>query len=248
MPNIDIILLRFDAPLMSFGGPTVDALGVTELYPAQSMITGLLANALGFEHAEHARHQSLQNRLQFAVRQDRAGRRLTDFHTIALGQDHLLGDRAWTTRGQLQGRGGGSSTETHIRYQDFLADAVYTIAITLADSQPDEHEAPTLDDIQQALHTPARPLFLGRKTCLPAVPLFLQRTVAPDLLTALKNAPLPVGVATGQKHQAWWPTTPQSEGPLISKKPVTDSRDWQNQIHVGQRWVATGTIQTEEKT
>lgn len=242
MSNIDVILLRFDAPLMSFGGPTVDDLGVTERYPAQSMITGLLANALGFEHAEHQRHQSLQNRLQYAVRQDRAGRRLTDFHTIALGQDHLLSDRGWTTRGKLQERAGASSTTTHIRYQDFLADAVYTIALTLADAT----DEPTLADIEQALQTPARPLFLGRKTCLPAVPLFLQRTSAPDLLTALKNAPLPPGVAPGQKHQAWWPTAPESEGPLISKKPVTDSRDWQNQIHVGQRWIATGTIQTQD--
>lgn len=240
MPNIDIILLRFDAPLMSFGGPTVDALGVTELYPAQSMLTGLLANALGFEHAEYVRHQALQNRLQYAVRQDRAGRRLTDFHTIALGQDHLLGDRGWTTRGQLQGRGGGSSDGTHIRYQDYLADAIYTVAITLTEAD----ESPTLTEIEQALKTPVRPLFLGRKTCLPSTPLFLERTRVSDLRTALQNAPLPPGIKQGQSHRAWWPTTPESEGPLVSKTTVTDSRDWQNQIHVGQRWVATGLIQT----
>jgi len=38
--TIDVILLRFDAPLMSFGGVLVDEHGVTRQFPGASMLTG----------------------------------------------------------------------------------------------------------------------------------------------------------------------------------------------------------------
>ena len=44
---VDALLLRLDAPLMSFGAPMVDSNGVIQEFPALSMLTGLLGNALG---------------------------------------------------------------------------------------------------------------------------------------------------------------------------------------------------------
>ena len=41
--------LRFQAPLAAFGGEMIDAHGVIRNVPAQSMLTGLLANALGWD-------------------------------------------------------------------------------------------------------------------------------------------------------------------------------------------------------
>jgi len=38
---MDILLLRFDAPLMSFGGPIVDNHGIIQTYPALSMLMRL---------------------------------------------------------------------------------------------------------------------------------------------------------------------------------------------------------------
>ena len=40
--------LRLCAPLAAFGSTAIDALGVTRDFPAQSMLVGLLANALGW--------------------------------------------------------------------------------------------------------------------------------------------------------------------------------------------------------
>ena len=40
------LVLRFDAPLMSFGGVMVDQHGVIDRFPGTAMLTGLLANAL----------------------------------------------------------------------------------------------------------------------------------------------------------------------------------------------------------
>jgi len=169
---MDILLLRFDAPLMSFGGPIVDNHGIIQTYPALSMICGLLANALGYDHYEFADLQRLQERLQYACRQDRPGTRLRDYQTVDLGQEFMSDDLAWTTWGSLERRKGGTaSSGTQIRYRDYWADAMYTVALTLDPLD----ESPTIDDLEQALRTPERPLFIGRKPCLPAERLLLGR-------------------------------------------------------------------------
>jgi CRISPR system Cascade subunit CasD len=235
---MDVLLLRFDAPLMSFGRAVIDQYGVIQAFPPLSLMTGLIANGLGYHHREAERLQALQQRIQYAVRQDRAGERLMDYHTVDLGQDHLLEDRAWTTHHQTEGRAGAASTGTHIRYREYWAGAIYTIALALLP----ESNSPSLDDVEQALKWPARPLFIGRKNCLPASPVLLGRdSNAMDLLDALRRAPVPPGVESRPAMMAWWPTTPAAEQG-VEKGPYSDARDWKNQIHVGQRWVATGLL------
>lgn len=72
MPDRRWLVLRLEAPLLAFGGVTIDHVGITRDFPAQSMLTGLLANALGWERTEWEKHQALQDRLVFAARRDRA--------------------------------------------------------------------------------------------------------------------------------------------------------------------------------
>ena len=82
------LILGLESPLMAFGGETVDNLGSSAGFPSASMITGLLANALGWRRIERERHQRLQDRLVFASRIDRepaGGVRMTDFQTAQLG-------------------------------------------------------------------------------------------------------------------------------------------------------------------
>src|SRR3954465_10821725 len=100
---MQFLLLRLETPLLAFGGEAVDARGVIADFPAASMITGLLANALGFRRSEGERLQRLQDRLIFAARIDRDGERITDFQTAQLGRNDL----SWTTRGRPEGRAGG---------------------------------------------------------------------------------------------------------------------------------------------
>ena len=126
------LLIRLEAPLMAFGGETIDNYGVIRDFPAASMLTGLLANALGWRRIERKRHQRLQDRLVFAARIDRepaGGVRLTDFQTAKLEKD----DRGWTTRGVPEGRAGGANTydAPHLRYRDYFADMRVTVALRL---------------------------------------------------------------------------------------------------------------------
>ena len=82
------LILNLESPLMAFGGETIDNYGVIRPFPAASMLTGLLANALGWRRVEAQRHQDLQDRLVFAARIDRephGGLSMRDFQTAQLG-------------------------------------------------------------------------------------------------------------------------------------------------------------------
>ena len=41
------LVLHLEAPLLAFGGVAIDQIGIIRDFPAASMLTGLLANALG---------------------------------------------------------------------------------------------------------------------------------------------------------------------------------------------------------
>ncbi len=229
------LLLRLEGPLMAFGGETIDNLGVIRDFPAQSMLTGLIANALGWRREDAAAHDRLQARLVFGARLDRAGSRFTDFQTAELGRD----DRGWTTSGQPEGRAGGEGTYKgqHLRYRDHHADAAVLVALRLEPAD----EAPSLDTVADALRRPARPLFLGRKPCLPAAPLFAGWIDAPNVLTALRDA---APLAANARPRVLWPAG-EGELPGSRRVDLCDERNWTSGVHGGWRPVCEGSLQRE---
>ena len=231
------LIVNLESPLMSFGGETIDNYGVIRWFPAASMFTGLLANALGWRRIERERHQRLQDRLVFAARIDRepaGGVRLTDFQTAQLNKD----DKGWTTRGRPEGRAGGPNTydAPHLRYRDYFADMRVTVALRL---EP-EDESPSLDDLADALEEPARPLFIGRKPCLPSAPLFADFIEAGSTLDALLKFPLET--ERDDPVRLLWSDGEGVDSVRIDKDSMlTDERNWDSGLHGGGRRVYEGT-------
>lgn len=240
---MDILILRLEAPLMSFGAPIVDRHGKIQAYPALSMISGMLGNALGYDHSDADKLQKLQQRLCYASRQDRAGQQIQDYQTVDLSQKFMRDKNGWTTKGWLDKRKGGAASKgTHIRLRDYRADAIHTVALTLQSG----NESPDIDKLATALRHPARPLFIGRKPCLPSAPLLVEKIKAENLVTALQKTNLAVRADKLETYSAWWPVSKEQDHPQADiKKPVTDKRDWLNQIHVGERWIAHGQLKIE---
>lgn len=235
----DHLMLRFEAPLMSFGGESVDAIRVSDELPATSMLTGLLANALGYERREFERLDALQRRLRYGVMYERQGEPLVDYQTVDLSHEHLV-DTGWTTHGTVEERGGSSDNKvgTHIRHRHFRADAIVLVALRLEAAD----ESPTLDELDRALREPERPLFLGRKACIPAAPVLVGRVDAASLADALVAA-IPSPRTEPGPLLAFWP---EGEGPMercTSECVVRDHREHRNQIHVGRRVVFRGTLE-----
>jgi CRISPR system Cascade subunit CasD len=231
---MDCLILRFDAPLISFGEVAVDNYNPTGRFPSKSMLTGLLGNALGWDHADAALLQDLQSRLRFAARWDAEPEPLTDYQTVDLGQDFLEGT-GWTTRGRPEERKGGSAaTETHQRWREYWANGVATVALAL-----DGTGAPSLDELEAALRRPARPLFLGRKSCLPAAPLLMARASAQGVRAALESVPL---AEIGPRRRpprirAIWPS---DEGGPGNPEQRFSRRDWLHNIHFGSEACVSG--------
>jgi CRISPR system Cascade subunit CasD len=220
------LVLRLSAPMMSFGAVAIDQVGPTARWPGASMLTGLLGNALGWDWDDRAAHQALQDCLRFGTMELRAGDRLTDTQNAQLGAN----DRVWTTRGKPEGRTGASYDAPHRRRRDYLLDADYRVVLALDPADA----APTLDAIADALDRPARPLFLGRKPCLPARPLLageVRGKTVHDALNALgREGPRP----------ATWPV---GEGPPGTRTiDMNDTRVWSSGLHGGTRTVVEGKL------
>ena len=225
--------LRLRAPMAAFGGEIVDAHGVIRNVPAQSMLTGLLANALGWVRSMRAEHQVLQDRIVFgaAWERDIGLSRMMDYQTAQLGKN----DRAWTARGVPAGRDGGAATYAgaHQRWREYHADLQLSVVLRL---EPGE-ASPTLDELQAALERPARPLFIGRKCCLPSSPIFKDWVEAPSAREALE-AVAPAGSAG---LFASWPATEGTDG-SDRITTVTDERNWISGLHGGGRKVCEGSL------
>ncbi|SIR19070.1 CRISPR-associated protein, Cas5e family [Rhizobium sp. RU20A] len=262
MPDRRWLILEIEAPLIAFGGVAIDHVGVTRDFPAASMLTGLFANALGWQRTDCDRHQALQDRLIFAARLDRESPTglLTDMQNAQLDKK----DRGWTTWGIVEGRDGASYGAPHRRRRDYHMDARVVMAVTLAPPAGDHGEGatPDLDTLATALHRPARPLFIGRKTCLPSRPLLPARredwfVEAPDAYEALARVPWPASPAirvsskrtaaaseTPAPLRAFWPL---GEGPddgaaVHHIHDLPDLRNWRSGLHGGARPVVEGVV------
>ena len=230
------LIVRLESPLMSFGGTTIDAYGISRDFPAQSALTGLFANALGVDRRQTDKLADLQNRLVFAaaLEQRSEPNRIRDFQTAKL----QAADKGWTTRNGSEGRAGGAGTykSPHIRYRDYLADARVVVVATLLPASDDS--APMIEDIANALDHPARPLFIGRKHALPSERLNAGFIDADTAREALQES------LKGQNAamRAIWPADHALElaDNVIE---LCDQRNWGSGLHGGTRRIAQGRLQ-----
>ena len=146
----DRVVMLLTAPLQSWGGP---APGIyerpTETMPSLSGVIGIIANALGRRRTESIEDVAVGADL--AVRADRPGRLLCDFHTIGTPGRYAL---ASNTGKQL--------ANPVVTDRFYLSDAAFLAVYT---PPPDGLSA---TDVLDALANPARPLYLGRRSCPPA--------------------------------------------------------------------------------
>ena len=230
------LVVRFEAPLIAFGGIAVDQIGPVRDFPSASMLRGLIGNALGWHWSDGRAHQAVQDRMIFAARRDREGTLLTDTQNAMLNKD----DKGWTTHGVPEGRDGASYGAPHRRQRDYHADVSMRIVLRLSP----EEETPTVDDLAEAFDNPARPLFLGRKPCLPSAPLlspgagrWVTAATAHEALCSIPGAEQAV-----EPLRALWPV---GEGPEAGEMvdriyDLADLRNWRTGLHGGSRRVVEG--------
>ena len=233
-----VLILRLESPLMSYGTTALDASRPTGQFPSLSMLTGLLAQALGWTHHSRAPLvQRLQERISYAARSERlyAGQnRLTDEQNAQLDGTQV----AWTTTGKPEKRAGDAATYNtpHRLKYEYLTDVRTTVALRL--SHPDE--SPTAEDLAHALTFPAGVLYIGRKPCVPSEPIFQGIIAADSLLEAL--AETPSASIDAQDPLLWDGSEEHPDAQALNQEWQHDLKDWANQLHTGRRRVTTGLI------
>ncbi len=162
------LVLRLSAPLMSFGeGDYWDIRG-TGVFPTKSAVVGILAACFGWSREETEKIAGLSGDISVSVRQDNTFPILRDYHTIL---NTLKSD--------------GKPNENAVQsYRHYLMDAEFSVLIWPRNDS-------LYQEIKSALFDPVWPVFLGRKSCIPCVPVFWgEETEMDDAKKAFENLPL----------------------------------------------------------
>lgn len=139
-----VLLLRFKAPMMSWGYDSHFTIRRTGTEPTKSAVIGLLCAALG--RPREAPTADLVS-LRLGVRVDREGVMLQDYHTV---QNAVRSS-------------GAANHDGVISIRHYVADAEYLIGL--------EGGASLLEMLDKALAAPVWPLYFGRKSFVPSRPV-----------------------------------------------------------------------------
>lgn len=153
MNEYNTLFLRLEGPLQAWGDTSKFVIRRSMEAPTKSGVLGLICCAMGLSRQAARERLPELNRLAMGVRIDRRGTRWWDYHTVGAGT-------GMTTAG------GGLKTGaqgTLITRREYLADASFLVAL--------QGDAKLIHDITVAIASPTRPVFLGRKSCPPAVPV-----------------------------------------------------------------------------
>jgi len=119
------------------------------------------------------------------------------------------------------------------------------VALRLHEHNVEDADAPTLEDLADALKYPKRPLFIGRKPCLPSVTLFGGVTDKGDTcLDALLNTPLAYPEEAPHSVAMQWPDGEDVDCVRATRSQMlTDERNWVSGLHGGGRLAHEGSVE-----
>lgn len=166
------------APLVSWGEIAVGGERHSARHPSKSAIIGLIAAALGIRRNDEQGLQTLTKAVGFAVKMFSGGTVLKDFHTVQIPKP----DKKFvyqTRRDELLAP--DEKIRTVLSRREYRCDAFSVVTVWL------KNGTLTLEEIAQALKTPVFQLYLGRKSCPPALPLNPTITTAETLRDAFEQ-------------------------------------------------------------
>ncbi|MBR3178852.1 MAG: type I-E CRISPR-associated protein Cas5/CasD [Clostridia bacterium] len=148
-----LLLIRLEGALQSWGEWAKWDERDSSLMPTKSGVIGLIACCMGLKRGDPLIEQ-MHRKLQFAVRGDRPGEIMTDFHTVH-------SNTMKTADGTVQDR-------TIVSHRQYLMDSAFLAVISVWNPMDEL----MLDRCAEALQHPKWVPFLGRKSCVPSAPLF----------------------------------------------------------------------------
>jgi CRISPR system Cascade subunit CasD len=180
-----LLLFTLAAPLASFGDVAPGERRISASRPGRSMLIGLLAAALGLKR-DDPRQAAFAASLAFAIRVDRLGSVMNDYHTTQTAPAKK-NRRFATRRAELEAEDLG----TILSQREYRMDSAFTIAVMALADGPFALEA-----IAGALRTPHFLLSAGRRACplgLPPSPRILPASSLAEAFAAYDAAEADAG-------------------------------------------------------
>lgn len=178
---MNFIKFVLSAPMQSWGEDARWNQRTTATLPTKSAIIGMLGSCLGIPRGDE-RLNELDHNLFVAIRADQPGRVMTDYHTV----NTLNGEALPTANGGHRGKGKGIETP-----KQYLQDARFTVFLWGNEE--------TLTSCFHAMGHPKWAVYLGRKSCVPAVPVRPEWVEADSPEEAVK-----IFSPEERKHSAPW--------------------------------------------
>ena len=186
----EYLVFKLCGPLASWGDIAIGETRPSHSYPTKTAISGLLAAALGIERVEETKQLELAKSFGFAVRVDKKGTLLCDYHTTQVPSATALKKVPHATRSD-ELRAGDLSTILSTR--EYYCDVCYTVILwSEAAALPY-----SLAALKEALQRPKFTLFLGRKSCVLGLPTNPQIYYSETIKAALRQADLILNKTAG---------------------------------------------------
>jgi CRISPR system Cascade subunit CasD len=171
------LFLRLAGPMQSWGTASRSQLRRSDAYPSKSGVLGLLLCARGVRREDSSKELEPLLSLSMGVRVDRAGTLDWDYHTVGAKIGNRKAEGGIKHEGNIKSR----PFETLLSRRQYLFDASFLVAI--------RGDSDTIRDYAGALDDPIWPVFLGRKSCVPAEPVLDGTGVFDSLGEALRLTP-----------------------------------------------------------
>ena len=184
----DYLLFRLYAPLAAWGDIAVGEVRPSFERPSRSAVLGLVAAALGIRRDREDELRALDDAYGYAVAVQAQGVPLRDYHTVQRPPQRK-GAAYGSRRAELSALP-RDALATTLSYRDYWQDAVYVACLWTRRDDPPH----TLEQLAAALKRPCFALYLGRKSCPPALPLAPRVVEADDVAQALRSADFPEGI------------------------------------------------------
>ncbi|MEU3657691.1 type I-E CRISPR-associated protein Cas5/CasD [Streptomyces sp. NPDC032161] len=207
------LLIRLAGPMQSWGErSTFSSQRDTAPFPTRSALIGMFAAAEGIGRGDAGLEKYRE--LRIAVRVDRPGVPLIDYHTVGGG---FPKNRTAATSG------GGNKGAAVVTNRHYLADAVFVVAVSASDK--------TVKHLANALKQPYWAPYLGRRSCPPDEPFVLRRNVddpEEELRTRVplsRTAPPQQNASTPLAVEFLWEQAPPHSGEAASPLDIIEVND-----------------------
>lgn len=170
------LFLRLAGPMQSWGTSSRFQLRRTDPFPSKSGVLGILLCAMGISRENSAQAFIALTTLLMGVRVDRQGTLDWDYHTAGAKIGIRRADGMEPKRTASTGE-----YETLLSRRQYLFDASFLVAL--------QGDMDIINECAEALSDPVWPLFLGRKCCVPAEPVFAGTGSFDTLHNTLSSVP-----------------------------------------------------------